>query len=328
MNAVLARTRAALTDLRPTAADITADVLVGLSMTPRQLPSKYFYDAHGSELFEAITHQPEYYLTRVEIALLDERMADIAAAVGPCAHVVEYGSGSGRKTEQLLEGLHDPVAYTPIEISPSTVLASTARLAQAFPRIEMLPVCADFTQPVDVPEPARTPGHALVFFPGSTLGNFTDDEALALLRSMRATMGARGQALIGIDLDKDTATLEAAYNDAAGVTAQFTLNLLARLNRDIGSDFDLGGFRHRAVYARERGRIETFLVSQRAQVVTVAGRRFAFAQGEAMAVEYSHKYTDAGFEALAGQAGLQVVQRWNDARDWFGLRLMQRTDGE
>jgi len=324
MNAALARTRAALTDLRPSPDDIIGDVLAGLAMTPRQLPSKYFYDARGSALFEDITQQPEYYLTRVEIELLDARMAQIAAAVGPCAHVVEYGSGSGRKTEQLLGGLRDPVAYTPIEISRSTVLASTARLAQAFARIEMLPVCADFTRPVELPEPARKAGHTLVFFPGSTLGNFTTEEAVALLGSMRATMGPRGQALIGIDLDKDTATLEAAYNDAAGVTAQFTLNLLVRLNRDIGSDFDLDGFAHRAVYARERGRIETFLVSQRAQDVTVAGRRFHFAAGEAMQVEYSHKYTEAGFAELVARAGLRVIERWNDPRDGFGLRLLER----
>ena len=323
MNAALARTRAALTDLQPSPDDILGDVLAGLSMTPKRLPSKYFYDARGSRLFEDITAQPEYYLTRVEIALLDARMTDIAAAVGPRAHVVEYGSGSGRKTEQLLDGLRDPVAYTPIEISRSTVLASTARLAHAFPRIEMLPVCADFTRPVELPEPAREPGHTLVFFPGSTLGNFTHAEAAALLASMRATMGPRGQALIGIDLDKDTATLEAAYNDAKGVTAQFTLNLLVRLNRDIGSDFDLAGFRHHAVYARERGRIETFLVSQRAQRVCVAGRAFPFAAGEAMQVEYSHKYTDAGFADLVQAAGLRVVERWNDPGDWFGLRLLQ-----
>lgn len=324
MNAALARTREALTDLHPSPDDILGDALAGLSMEPKQLPSKYFYDARGSQLFESITQQPEYYPTRVEIALLDLRMAPIAAAVGPCAHVVEYGSGSGRKTEQLLAGLRDPVAYTPIEISRGTLLASTTRLAEAFPRIEMLPVCADFTRPVELPEPSRETGHTLVFFPGSTLGNFTNDEAVALLGSMRATMGTRGQALIGIDLDKDTATLEAAYNDAAGVTAQFTLNLLARLNRDIGSDFDLDGFAHRAVYVRERGRIETFLVSQRAQDVAVAGRRFHFRQGEAMLVEYSHKYTDAGFAELVARAGLRVIERWNDPRDWFGLRLIER----
>ncbi|MEO6263770.1 MAG: L-histidine N(alpha)-methyltransferase [Luteimonas sp.] len=321
--ALAARAQAALTDLRPTPDDIEGDALAGLSRTPKRLSSKYFYDARGSQLFEDITRQPEYYPTRVEQALLDARMDAIAAAIGPGVHVVEYGSGSGRKTQQLLEGLDDPVAYTPIEISRSMLLASTARLAVEFPRIEMLPVCADFTQTVALPAPARAPQRTLVFFPGSTLGNFTHDESVAILRAMRATMGARGQALIGIDLDKDPALIEAAYNDAAGVTAAFTLNLLARLNREIGSDFDLDGFRHRALYERGGRRIETFLVSQRAQAVTVAGRRFIFAPGEAMLVEYSHKYTDAGFAQLAASAGLRVVDGWNDRRDWFALRLLQ-----
>ncbi|HVR80661.1 MAG TPA: L-histidine N(alpha)-methyltransferase [Luteimonas sp.] len=311
-----------LPDLRPTPDDIVGDVLAGLSATPKRLPSKYFYDARGSKLFEDITRQPEYYLTRVELDLLDATMPAIATAVGAHAHVVEYGSGSGRKTMRLLESLDDPVAYTPIEISRTALVTSVERLAEAFPQIEMLPVCADFTQPVPLPEPEREPQHTLVFFPGSTLGNFTNDDAVGLLRSMRETMGPRGQALIGIDLDKDSAVIEAAYNDAAGVTAAFTLNLLARLNREIGSDFDLDGFRHRAVYARERGRIETHLISQRAQTVTVAGRGFEFAAGEAMQVEYSYKYSDAGFAGLAARAGLQVAARWNDPRDWFGLRLL------
>ena len=323
MNALVDRAHAALTDLQPQPDDITGDVLAGLARTPRRLPSKYFYDAEGSRLFEKITHQPEYYLTRVEQALLDQRLPEIAAAIGHGAHVVEYGSGSGRKTLQLLESLQDPVAYTPIEISRSMLLASTERLARAFPHIEMLPVCADFTRPVQLPEARRPARHKQVFFPGSTLGNFTHDEAVSILSAMRQTMGTRGQALVGIDLDKDTATLEAAYNDAAGVTAAFTLNLLARLNREIGSDFDLDSFRHRAAYARERGRIETFLVSQRRQTVHVAGQAFEFQPDEAMLVEYSHKYTDGGFAELAAAAGLKVVEQWNDAQDWFGLRLLQ-----
>ena len=324
MNAAVARAEAALTDLRPQPDDIRGDAIAGLSRVPKRLPSKYFYDARGSTLFEDITRQPEYYLTRVEKALLDTRMDDIATAIGDCAHVVEYGSGSGRKTMQLLEGLHAPVAYTPIEISRTMLLASTARLARRFAEIEMLPVCADFTKPVMLPAAQRIAQRTLMFFPGSTLGNFTHDEAVALLRAMRATMGDGGQALIGIDLDKDAAVIEAAYNDAAGVTAEFTLNLLARLNREVGSDFDLDAFRHRAAYQRDSLRIETFLVSQSEQSVQVGGRAFAFAEGEAMQVEYSHKYTDGAFETLAAAAGLQVVQRWNDADDWFGLRLLQR----
>lgn len=325
MNAAIARARAqaALTDLRPQPDDIAADAIAGLSRTPKSLPSKYFYDAEGSRLFEAITRQPEYYLTRVELALMEAQMPSIAQAIGGGVHVVEFGSGSGRKTELLLEGLDAPVAYTPIEISRTALMDSVTRLGQQFADVEMLPVCADFTRPVPLPAAARRAQRTLVFFPGSTLGNFNNAEAVQLLTSMRDTMAADGCALIGIDLDKDPATIEAAYNDLAGVTAAFTLNLLARLNREIGSDFNLDGFRHHAVYARERMRIETALVSERAQAVHIGDRCFEFAEGEAMRVEVSQKYTDASFAALAAQAGLRVSHGWNDARDCFGLRLLQ-----
>ena len=323
MNSVAVSSPWHLTDLRPTPDDILGDALSGLSARPKRLPSKYFYDATGSRLFEAITRQPEYYLTRVELALLADRGAEIARALGPWLHVVEYGSGSGRKTERLLQALDAPLAYTAVEISRATVLAATARLAETFPHIAMLPVCADFTRPVPLPEPPVPARGRLLFFPGSTLGNFDDDEALVLLAAMRATVGEGGRLLIGIDLVKDPAVIEAAYNDAAGVTAAFTVNLLARLNREVGSDFDLDAFRHRAVYAAERERIETDLVSARAQTVHIAGRAFDFDAGEAIRVEISTKYTDAGFSALAARAGLRVVEGWNDPRDWFGLRLLQ-----
>lgn len=312
-----------LTDLHPSPDDILGDALAGLSATPRRLPSKYFYDARGSQLFESITRQPEYYLTRAELALLEASMPSITTALGNDVHVVEYGSGSGRKTHLLLDGLRDPVAYTPIEISREALLASVGRLAEAFPGVEMLPVCADFTGPVPLPRPRREAATTLVFFPGSTLGNFTENEAVRLLDSMRRTMGPRGRALVGIDLDKDPALIEAAYNDAAGVTAEFTLNLLARLNREIGADFDLGAFRHRAVYSTEWRRIETWLVSQQAQEVHLAGRTFGFKPGETIQVEYSHKYTDASFDALAAAAGLQVARCWDDAGHRFGLRLLR-----
>lgn len=312
-----------LTDLHPSTDDIAGDVLRGLASSPKRLPSKYFYDRRGSELFEAITRQPEYYLTRVELALLAERGAGIAAAVGPRAHVVEPGSGSGRKTRLLLDALEDPVAYTPIDISRSALTDSAGRLDREFGEVEVLPVLADFTRPVPLPAPARPAASALVFFPGSTLGNFTRDESVRLLAAMRATMGEDGAALLGLDLEKDPAILEAAYNDAAGVTAEFTLNLLRRLNRDVGSDFDLAGFAHRARYVEEEGRIVTTLESLREQDVTVQGRRFHFAAGEPMQVEQSQKYTDARIAALAADAGLRVVDGWNDARDWFGLRLLR-----
>lgn len=313
----------ALTDLRPTPATIEREVLAGLAGDPKRLPSKYFYDAHGSQLFEAITRQPEYYLTRVELELLEACVDDIAAAVGPHAHVVEYGSGSGRKTDLLLDALDDVVAYTPIEISRSALLESVASLGVAHPTIEMLPVCADFTHAVRLPRPARVPARTLVFFPGSTLGNFEPQEAIELLGAMRATMGEEGVALIGIDLVKAKPVIDAAYNDAAGVTAAFTLNLLTRLNREIGSDFDIGAYSHTAEFITERSRIETHLVSSAAQTVHIGERAFHFAVGEAMLVELSHKYTDASFGALSAAAGLDIMRAWNDAANGFGLRLLR-----
>ena len=322
-----ARLQDRLVDMQPGPSQILADVVAGLSREPKCLPSKYFYDARGSELFEAITHLPEYYLTRVETALLAQRMKEIAALIGPRVQVVEYGSGSGRKTELLLDGLEHPAAYTPIEISASALLASVTRLAACFPGTEMLPVCADFCRAVPVPPPGCRPDRRLAFFPGSTLGNFEHDEAVRLLAAMRQTVGHGGAALIGIDLDKDPALIEAAYNDAQGVTREFTLNLLRRLNRDVGSDFVLDRFRHRARYARERLRIETALVSAQAQQVAVGGRCFHFQAGEAMPVEISQKYTDASFAALAHQAGWAVAAGWNDPAHWFGLRLLRPVAG-
>ncbi|HZH42488.1 MAG TPA: L-histidine N(alpha)-methyltransferase [Lysobacter sp.] len=324
MNAQTDAMHAELVDLRPTPQTIRADVIAGLSRTPKTLPSKYFYDARGSALFERITRQPEYYLTRVERDLLQARMTEIADAVGAHAHVVEYGSGSARKTALLLAGLHAPVAYTAIDISRTAVLEGTARLAARFPNMQMLPVCADFTRPVALPVPRRRAARTLVFFPGSTLGNFGHDEAVALLAAMRATMGERGCALVGLDLVKEPATIEAAYNDTAGVTAAFTLNLLQRLNREIGSDFDLDGFFHCALYSPQRERVETFLVSRRAQTVHVGGRSFVFAEDEAMRVEYSHKYSDARIAELAARAGLRVVAGWNAPADAYALRLLER----
>ena len=321
--AMLQQASPALLDRRPDRATITTDVLAGLSACPRALPSKYFYDARGSALFEAITRQPEYYLTGTELELLQQVLPQVAGLVGPAARVIEYGSGSGRKTRLLLRALDNVVAYTPVEISRTALLDSVAALAADFPDIEMLPVCADFTTAPALPPAPQPARRSLLFFPGSTLGNFTHEAAVAILRGMRQLIGGNGMALVGIDLDKDPRIIEAAYNDAAGVTAAFTLNLLARLNREIGSDFELDGFSHRARYVAQRQRIETFLVSRRQQVVHVAGQAFAFAADEAMHVEYSHKYDDAGFAALAAAAGLQVAAGWDAPARMFGLRLLQ-----
>lgn len=318
--------RVPLTDLTPSRQQVLNEALQGLNATPRRLPSKYFYDATGSALFEQITRTPEYYPTRVELGLLAACLPEIAARIGGQAHVVELGSGSGRKTALLLQALQAPVAYTPIEISRAALLASIEHLASVVPAVEMLPVCADFTRPVTLPQPAQVPARRLLFFPGSTLGNFEEGEAIALLQAMRTTMGADGLALVGIDLDKDSTTLEAAYNDAAGITAAFTVNLLRRLNREIGSDFDLEAFHHRARYDRARLRIDTQLVSTRPQDVHVGGQRFHFDAGDSIQVEYSHKYTDASFQALLDAAGLRLVSRWDATmadHPGFGLRLLQ-----
>lgn len=307
--------------------DLLSDALAGLSKSPKRLPSKYFYDARGSELFERICEQPEYYPTRIELAIMRDHVGEIAAALGPDVRLVEYGSGSGLKTRLLLRNLESPVAYVPVEISRSALAESVGKLEDEFPRVEMLPVCADFTQPITLPRAARAPRQTVVYFPGSTLGNFGPDEALRLLRQMRNEAGQGGGVLgggvlVGIDLVKGTAALEAAYNDVAGVTAEFTLNLLVRMSHELGADFDLAGFRHRARWHPLAGRIETHVVSRREQDVHIDGCTFHFAEGEAMLVEYSCKYTLEGFARLAARAGLRVVKVWTDAARQFSVQWL------
>lgn len=313
---------APLRDHRPGRDEILEDVLAGLRRTPKRLPSKYFYDARGSQLFERICEQPEYTLMRDELAIMRAHAGEIATADGPDALVVEYGSGSGAKTRLLLEHLQTPVAYVPVEISRSALTASVDALRSDFPKIEMLPVCADFTRPIVLPRPARRARRALMYFPGSTIGNFETREATQLLRQMRAEMGHDGAALIGVDLKKDRAELEAAYNDAAGVTAEFTLNMLARFNREIGADFDLAAFRHRARWNPLAGRIETHIVSDVAQTVRVGGETFSLQAGESVLVEYSCKYSLEDFARLAEHAGLRVSQVWTDEAKRFSVQLL------
>lgn len=299
-----------------------SDMLAGLAQTPKRLPSKYFYDAEGSALFERICEQPEYYLTRVELQLMREHVDAMAAALGRGVRLIEFGSGAGIKTRLLLGALAEPVAYLPVEISAAALETSLARLSEAFPALECLPVCADFSADFPLPPTRSRARRSVLYFPGSTLGNFDTPAATCLLARMRQRVGHDGALLIGLDLKKDRATLEAAYNDAAGVTAAFTLNLLARINRELGADFVLAQFRHRAVYNPLAGRIETHLVSRLAQQVQVAGRRFEFAADEAMAVEISCKYDRADVERMAARAGLQVERCWSDAQQRFGVFLL------
>lgn len=319
----LSQPREDMHDLSSRRHHFLADAIAGLGGMPKRLPSKYFYDARGSALFEAITEQPEYYLTRVEMQLLQDCLPDLAKRVGPCPHVVELGPGSGTKTGLLLEALDRTVAYTAMDISEDALADTASRLAERFPGIEMFQACADFTHPVPLPQPRLNPARRLIFFPGSTLGNFHEDEAVRLLSSMRRMMLPSGYGLIGLDQVKDPAVLEAAYNDAAGLTSDFTLNLLVRLNDELGADFDLDAFFHRAVYSAARERIETAIVSRTAQTVTLRDRHFSFRPGEEIQVEISQKYTDASFESLARKAGLAVEHTWNDAGRAFALTLVR-----
>jgi len=311
-------------DRRPPDNFILEVVQRGLGSQPKRLPSWLFYDERGSELFEAICEQPEYYLTRCEIALMREHGAKIGAALGPDVRLVEYGSGHAIKTDLLLEHLTAPVAYVPVEISPEPLRQSVHRLGTRFPGVAMQPLCADFTRGLRLPIPPRAARRTVIYFPGSTIGNFEAADAAALLRKMRGEMGESGGILIGVDLKKDVSLLEAAYNDAAGVTAEFTLNMLAHVNRAIGSDFDLRRFRHRARYNPMAGRIETHILSNEDQVVRVGRQQVRFRESEAMQVEYSCKYSLEDFAAIARRAGLTVREVWLDPERMFSVHYLVR----
>jgi L-histidine N-alpha-methyltransferase len=308
---------------RPDAAAFLADALAGLAKPQKELPCKYFYDAAGSALFDAICEQPEYYPTRCELAVMKAHAADMAARLGRGCLVVEYGSGSSVKTRTLLRHLPRPAAYVPVDISADHLHRSAADLARRFPDVEVHPVAADFTQTFDLPPVATDVSRRVVYFPGSTIGNFVPAEADRLLRGVAELCGPGGALLIGVDLKKDEAVLDAAYNDAAGVTARFNKNLLVRMNRELGADFDVAGFDHRAFYNADLGRVEMHLVSRRAQAVRLGGRAVRFAAGETIHTENSHKYTAAGFDALAAGAGFRPAGAWTDANGWFGVRLYE-----
>lgn len=310
-------------DLKPAAASFLEDVIAGLSARRKALPPKYFYDDRGSALFEAICNVPEYYPTRTELAIMEAHAAEIAARIGASASIVEYGSGSGRKTAVLLRAVK-PVTYVAIDISGEQLRASIESLAAEFPDVRMIALCADYTRPLP---PARLENMAarrrVVYFPGSTIGNFTVPEALAFLRNARAVAGEQGAMLVGVDLKKDVSTLHAAYNDAAGITALFNLNVLERINRELSGDIDIESFSHRAHYDEAAGRIEMHLVSSRDQTVTVGGRAFEFRTGESIHTESSYKYSVAGFQALAREAGFDAQHFWVDENQLFSIHYLE-----
>ncbi len=297
-------------------------ILRGLTAPQKRLSPKYFYDKRGSELFDRICSLPEYYPTRTELKLMEQHLPTVAALVGERAAVIEFGAGSNIKVRLLLDHLHEPAAYVPVDISPEFLLEQVESLRGDYPGVHMQPVFADFTQPFELPEHPVTPERNLVFFPGSTIGNFTRSRALEVLEVMAAEAKPGGALLIGVDLQKDPAILHAAYNDAAGVTAEFNLNLLVRLNRDLDAEFDLERFEHEAVYDRDERRIEMRLVSLARQRVDVAGVPIDFAPGEYIITEYSHKYSPEEFHALARRAGFEPARTWIDDERLFSLHYM------
>ena len=303
----------------PATSDLLSDVIAGLSSNPRTLPCKYFYDERGAALFQKICELPEYYITRTEIDILDRHRAEIASQVGANIQLIGLGTGAGTKTRILIEALDNPAAYIPVDISEKQLRKSSAFFRKIFPKLEILPVCADYLQPVVLPSPRHKPARNVVYFPGSTIGNFEPNEALEFLRRVANVSGQGGGLLIGADLQKDQNVIEAAYNDKAGVTAQFNLNLLAHINRETGANFDLNRWQHRAIYNSEAGRIEMYLISATNQTVRIQDREFHFRAGERILTEHSYKHTPDGFIALARQAGFDFVTLWTDDARLFGV---------
>ncbi len=303
------------------------DVLRGLAKSPKELPSQYLYDDRGSQLFDQICEQPEYYLTRTEFKIMRTHIADIASAIGPNVAMIEPGCGSGQKTRLLLHHLRQPYAYAPIEISRTHLLKFVQRLHSASPNLVVHPVCADFNELSELPEPLRAAPKRVVYFPGSTIGNMTPPEARALLARMASWCEPRDQILVGVDAPKNHDVLLAAYDDAAGVSAEFALNYLVRLNHELDATFDLGRFRYEAVYNETQSRIEMYVTSQVAQTVDVAGRPFCLSENERLRTEWSYKYDREQFRKLTASAGLREACCWQDPRGWFRLHLLAVSGG-
>jgi dimethylhistidine N-methyltransferase len=299
------------------------DVQRGLLQGQKQIPPKWFYDERGAALFDRICELDEYYLTRTELGIMREHAAEMAACLGPDCALIEFGSGSGAKTRLLLDRLERPLAYVPVDLSARQLEATARAVRAGYPHLRMLPVAADFSGPFALPAHLPAKARLAAYFPGSTVGNFTEPEIVAFLHRARQRCGAGSHLLIGIDLVKDTPTLELAYNDRQGVTADFNLNVLVRANRELGADFDLSAFSHLAFYDEEAARIEMHLVSQRAQTVRVGGSRFEFADGESILTEYSHKFRVESFAALALSAGYELERLWTDSRKWFAVLLLR-----
>jgi dimethylhistidine N-methyltransferase len=300
------------------------DVLHGLRQKPKSIPCKYLYDDFGSRLFEQICDLDEYYPTRTELAIMRQHSPCIAERLGAGVQLIELGSGDSRKTRELLNHLALPVSYAPIDIACEALHTATSQLARAYPQVEFLPTCADFTADFELPRSECSLSHKVVYFPGSTIGNFERGEAVELLGRIAHLCGAGGGLLIGIDLKKEPRDIEAAYNDRRGVTAAFNLNVLRRINRELLANFRLDRFRHQAIYDPKRGRVELGLVSRCPQTATVAGERFEFRSGEVIRTEYSHKYSVEEFREMANGAGFTLADQWIDDECRFAVLYFTR----
>jgi dimethylhistidine N-methyltransferase len=307
-------------DEHPGVSSLRDEVVRGLGEQPKAIPPKFFYDERGSKLFDRICEQPEYYPTRTEIGILDQCAADIAALAGPGTVLVELGSGASKKVRLLLDALR-PGAYVGVDISRDFLLQSTARLAQDYPWLQVHACCADFSRELSLPALEPT-SRKLAFYPGSSIGNFEPEAAGAFLRQLRRMLLPDGALLIGVDLKKDPAILDAAYNDACGVTAEFNLNLLHRIRRELDATLDVKGFRHRAFYNVARGRVEMHLHSERDQEIRINGRRFGVHAGETIHTENSYKYALDEFRQLARQAGFRPLQAWTDPGALFSVHYL------
>jgi dimethylhistidine N-methyltransferase len=310
-------------DFHPKAADFFGEVILGLSQRPRAIAPKFFYDERGSQLFEAICQTSEYYPTRTEIAILTRHIEEITSYLRPNCLLVEPGSGNSQKVRILFDA-NRPRAYIPVDISRDFLLWAARRVGADYPALDVYAICADYTAPFTLP--ANLPdAHKVVFFPGSSIGNFTPDEAVAFLANLARLVGSGGGVLIGVDIKKDTALLNAAYNDAQGLTADFNLNLLTRINRKLGADFNETRFRHHAFYDAATGRVEMRIVSNDTQVVCIAGRQFEFRENDAITTEYSYKYTIAEFQALSARAGFSSIKAWTDTDGLFSVHYLEAT---
>ena len=312
-----------LLDYELTPDEFMVEALVGLRKKQKTLPCKFFYDERGSRLFDRISELDEYYLTRVEIGIMNKYAGEMAEVIGPKAMIVEYGSGSATKTRILLEHLISPAACVLVDISREHLLWVASGIASDFPEIEFIPICANFAEPFGLPESEKNVARAVGFFPGSTIGNFAPDEAKPLLRNIAEVCGEGGGLLIGVDLKKDVKLLEAAYDDSEGVTAAFNLNLLVRINRELDADFEVDCFRFRSFYNEEKGRVESFLVSESAQTVHVSGEDFRFEKDETIHTENSHKFSLEEFAALAENSGFRVENVWMDDNRMFSVQFLR-----